>query len=199
MPYSSRVPKLWSATIEEHRRTVHDAIVDSTWALVKERGLLAVTMSQIADRSGIGRATLYKYFPDVEAILVAGHRRHVTNHLRELTRLRDGGGSPGERLEAVLRAYAFLAYHRERHSTPELGALLHRGEDVTHAELQLVDLFRGLMVEATAARQLRDDVASEELAIYCLHALGAASSLTSDAAVQRLVDVTIAGVRPPPK
>lgn len=190
------MPKLWSETIEEHRRTVHDAIVDSTWALVKERGLLAVTMSEIADRSGIGRATLYKYFPDVEAILLAGHQRHVTNHLEQLTKLRDGAGSPGERLEAVLRAYALIAYHRERHSTPELGALLHRGEDVSRAQQQLVDLFCDLLSEARTARQLRDDIASEELAHYCLHALSGARTLPSDAAVERLVNVTLAGLRP---
>ena len=178
---------------------MHDAIVDSTWALARERGLLAVTMSEIADRSGIGRATLYKYFSDVEAILSAGHQRHVANHLDELTKLRDGVGSPGERLEAVLRAYAFIAYHRERHSTPELAALLHRGEDVSRAQRQLVDLFRDLLAEARVAQEIRDDVAPEELANYCLHALSAASSLPSEAAVGRLVAVTMAGLRPSPE
>jgi AcrR family transcriptional regulator len=45
------------------------AILDTTAALVAEGGLLSVTMSRIAEEAGIGRATLYKYFPDVEAIL----------------------------------------------------------------------------------------------------------------------------------
>ena len=192
------MPKLWSETIGEHRRAVRDAIVESTWLLVEERGLLAVTMSEIADRSGIGRATLYKYFPDVEAILLAGHQRHVADHLEELNKLREGAGSPGDRLEAVLRAYAFIAYHRERHSTPELGALLHRGEDVSRAQQQLVDLFRDLLVQTVAAGQSRDDVAPDELANYCLHALSAASTVASAGAVERLVEVTLAGLRPLP-
>lgn len=34
-----------------------------------------MTMSRIAEEIGIGRATLYKYFPDVEAILLAWHER----------------------------------------------------------------------------------------------------------------------------
>jgi len=66
------VPKLWTVTIEEHRRAVRDATLDTTAALVAERGLASVPMSQIAAETGIGRATLYKYFPDVEAILAAG-------------------------------------------------------------------------------------------------------------------------------
>ncbi len=54
---------------------MQDAALDATAALVAERGLRSVTMSQIAAQSGIGRATLYKYFPDVEAILLAWHER----------------------------------------------------------------------------------------------------------------------------
>lgn len=54
------VPKLWSETIEAHRREVHDAIIETTAARVAEHGLRAVTMSQIAEETGIGRATLYK-------------------------------------------------------------------------------------------------------------------------------------------
>jgi AcrR family transcriptional regulator len=188
------VPKLWSDTIEAHRRTVHDAILDTTWALVTERGLLSVTMSQIAEKTGIGRATLYKYFPDVEAILYACHQRRVAGHLHHLTQLRDGGGDPAERLEAVLRAYAMIAYHREKHGTEELGALLHRGEHVTRAQQQLVDLIADVLREVAAAGQLRDDVGPDELASYCLHALGAAGSLPSEAAVHRLVTVTLAGL-----
>ena len=45
---------------------------------------------------------------------------------------------------------------------------------------------------------VRTDVATEELASYCLHALGAARSLPSKAAVRRLVEVTLAGLRPDP-
>ena len=196
--YASAVPKLWSETIEGHRRTVHEAILDTTWALVAERGLLSVTMSQIAEATGIGRATLYKYFPDVEAILAAGHERHVTAHLERLGKLRDQPGDARQRLAAVVEGYALIAYHRARHGTPELGALLHRGEHVTRAQRQLVDLFQDVLTGAAEVGQLRGDVAPDELANFCLHALGAASGLPSEAAVHRLVEVTLTGLRPVP-
>ena len=96
------MPKLWTETIEEHRRAVHDATLDTTAALVREHGLAAVTMSQIAAAAGIGRATLYKYFPDIEAILMAWHERDVLAHLQELAALADRPGRPLERLGAVL-------------------------------------------------------------------------------------------------
>lgn len=44
---------------------------------------------------------------------------------------------------------------------------------------------------------LRDDVAPDEFASYCLHALMAASNLPSKAAVRRLVSVTLTGLRSP--
>jgi len=190
------VPKLWNETIEAHRHAVREAILDNTWALVTEHGLTSVTMSQIAEKTGIGRATLYKYFPDVEAILFAWHQRRVTGHLEHLGELRDQTGAAGERLEAVLEAYALISHHREHHGT-ELVALLHRGEHGAWARQQLIDLIRDLLTEVAETGDVRDDVAPDELASYCLHALTAASSLPSKAAVRRLVKVTLAGLRPP--
>ncbi len=190
------MPKLWHETIAAHRREVRDAILDTTWALVAEHGLAAVTMSQIAEETGIGRATLYKYFRGVEAILVAWHERHVTGHLAHLAELRDRAGDAGERLDAVLEAYALIAYHRGHHGA-ELGTLLHQGEHVVRAQQQLIDLIRDLLTEAAETGDLRDDVPPEELASYCLHALTAAGSLPSTDAVRRLVTVTLAGLRPP--
>ncbi len=58
-------------------------------------------------------------------------------------------------------------------------------------------MIRDLLAEGAKTGKLRDDVAPSELASYCLHALAAASSLPSKAAVRRLVTVTLAGLRPP--
>jgi AcrR family transcriptional regulator len=192
--YTAAVPKLWNETIEAHRRAVRDATLDTTAALVAEHGLRSVTMSQIAEETGIGRATLYKYFPDVEAILVAWHERQIGGHLELLAELRDQAGDAGERLEAVLEAYALIQH--EHHGT-ELAAFLHRGAHVARAQQQLRDFIRDLLTEGAKAGDLRDDVAPGELASYCLHALTAARSLPSKASVRRLVTVTLAGLRPP--
>jgi AcrR family transcriptional regulator len=184
---------LWNATIESHRHEVRETILDVTAALVAGQGLHSVTMSRIAEETGIGRATLYKYFPDVGAILTAWHERQVTAHVAHLTALRHQGGSAAERLEAVLEAYAFI---QQKHHAGELAAALHRGEHVGRAHHHLSNLIRGLVVEGARAGDLRKDVAAEELASYCLHALRAAGGLPSRAAVHRLVAVTMAGLRP---
>ncbi|OAH12791.1 TetR/AcrR family transcriptional regulator [Streptomyces jeddahensis] len=189
------MPKLWNETIEEHRRAVRDAVLETTAALVSEHGVRAVTMSQIAEGSGIGRATLYKYFPDIESIMMAWHERQIAGHLDQLAELRDRAGTPGERLQAVLETYAFIQQQRHGHGG-ELSALLHRGGHVAHAEQHLRHFIQSLLVEAVQAGEVRDDVAPDELTGYCLHALAGAGSLSSKAAVRRLVAVTLAGLRP---
>jgi hypothetical protein len=59
------------------------------------------------------------------------------------------------------------------------------------AQQRLRDFIRKLLTEGAAAGDVRNDVAPDELASYRLHALTAASSLPSKAAVRRLVTVTL--------
>ncbi|MFI7668083.1 TetR/AcrR family transcriptional regulator [Nocardia sp. NPDC049526] len=187
------MPKLWNETIEAHRQQVRDAILDGTAALVFERGLRAVTMSQVAERAGIGRATLYKYFSDVDTILRTWHARQIDTHIGELARIRDGAGNIGERLDAVLTAYAHIAQQTRSHDR-ELVRFLHPDEQIVNAQQQLREMIRQLIEEGAEAGELRDDVPADELANYCLHALGGAAELGTEAAVARLVSVTANGL-----
>lgn len=197
--YSKGVPRLWDETIQAHRHQVRDAILDTTAALVFEHGLRSVTMAQIADKTGIGRATVYKYFPDVDTILHAWHHHQITVHLAQLTEVVSRVNDPGPRLEAVLRAYARIAHQtRGRHDT-EIGRFLHRDEHLADAQRQLHDLITGLITDAVRHADLRSDTPPSELAAYCLHALNAASNLPSQVAVDRLVTVTLTGLRSAPE
>nr|WP_202897036.1 TetR/AcrR family transcriptional regulator [Actinopolymorpha pittospori] len=190
---------MWNETIDAHRRAVRDATLDTAAALLAEHGLASVTMSKIAELTGIGRATLYKYFPDVDAILLAWHEREVGRHLDELTKVLERAGSdPSDRLRAVLTAYAIIHQRRarqHRHHGAELAAFLHRDEHTSLAHTRLHGLVRDAVEAAALAGGVRDDVSPDELALYCLHALAAAGFLPSTVAVERLVDVTFTGLR----
>ena len=92
----------------------------------------------------------------------------------------------------MLHAFALISHQRQ---DTELAAMLHRGEHVAHAQQKLLELVRDLISEGAKQKELRDDVSARELASYCLHALTAASALPSKPAVERLVKVTLAGLR----
>ena len=194
--YTELMPRLWNKTIEAHRREVRDAILHTTARLVAEHGLRAVTMSQIAEDTGVGRATLYKYFPDVDAILLAWHEQQIAGHLHPLAQVQSRADDASKRLAAVLEAYALISHETHGHHGTDYAAFLHRDEQVSSAQQRVRTMIRDLLAEGARSGDLRDDIAPDELATYCLHALTAAGSLPSKAAVRRLVSVTLAGLRP---
>ena len=174
-----------------HRSSVRSAVLAAAGELVAERGL-GLTMSEIAERAGIGRATLYRHFRDVDAVLLAWHEHQVAGHLQHLTGVRDGvTGSAGQRLEAVLVAYAELSAHGPGGAA---AGRLHRGQHMEPARASLHDFITELVVEAVRAGQVRSDVPAEELAIFLLGALSSTRSI-DPAASRRLVTVAMDGVR----
>jgi len=188
------VPKLWEESIDEHRRSVRDAITEATWRLAEEHGPLSLTMSQVAGAAGIGRATLYKYFTDIESILAAHHARHVEEHLQALDDLRGKAQPPGTRLVAVAEAYASICFHRGRHSSADISSLVHRGPDVADAERRLHDIFADLIAQAAADGLVRTDLGPDELAAYCRRALEAASQAKDLDGAARLTRVVLDGL-----
>jgi AcrR family transcriptional regulator len=190
------VPKLWNETIDAHRAAVRKAVLETTAALVAEHGLTSVTMSRIAKDSGIGRATLYKYFPDVESILLAWHEQQISHHLGRLAEVRDRTEGAAARLEAVLREFALISRVSRQHHDGDVAAFLHRGRQVNQAQQRLHKMVEDLLADAAQSGEVRGDIAPGELASYCLHALTAAGDLPSEAAVHRLITVTLTGVRP---
>src|SRR5256885_3711104 len=114
------MPKRGDETLDTPRRAVRDAVLTTTAALAAAHGLLSVTMSRIAEETGIGRATLYKYFPDVESILLAWHDQQIAAHLQLLAEARDRPGDARARLETVLETYAAISHGAHGHRDSEL-------------------------------------------------------------------------------
>jgi hypothetical protein len=74
--------------------------------------------------------------------------------------------------------------------------VLHRDDQVTRAEHHLLSMISDLIKVAAKAGTVRDDVSPTELANYCVRALTASRTLPSRAAIRRLVEVTLDGLRP---
>jgi AcrR family transcriptional regulator len=196
--YGDVVPKLWTETIDAHRAAVRDSALDAVGALVAEHGLVALTMSQVAQRAGIGRATLYKYFPDAQTIVAAWHERQVARHVDQLAAAADPAEPAAVRLRTVLRTYArIVAHDMAGHHGSELATVIHRADHVHRAQQRLHGFVRDLIAEAARAGDVRDDVAADELAGYCLHALTAAGTPPGRVPADRLVAVTLDGLRTP--
>src|SRR5215218_6018404 len=158
------MPRIWADSIDLHRRQVHEAILDATAALIAERGPTSVAMSTIADRVGIGRATLYKYFPDVESILLAWHARDFGDRLAQLTDLTEDDSAT---LEDVVD---FVRRHRARHDARGTGDIVgtvahaiagHRGAIPDAVERQITTALASLVGRLARQGQVRSDLPVE--------------------------------------
>ena len=95
------------AELEEQTRK---RITESAVSLHEERGPARTPISAVAERAGVRRSTVYRHFPDEEALFAA-----FSSHWRAANPPPDPGAwaaieDPGERTETALRElYAFYA------------------------------------------------------------------------------------------
>lgn len=87
-----------------------------------------------------------------------------------------------------------ICFHRGRHSSTELAALVHRGPELLDVEGRLHQLFVAALEEARADGVTRQDTSADELAYFCLHALPAAGQSANGEQVSRLVRLVLDGL-----
>jgi AcrR family transcriptional regulator len=127
------------AELEEETRR---RITESTVALHAEVGPARTSISAIAERAGVRRSTVYRHFPDEEALYAA-----CSSHWRAANPLPDPAvwaaiADPAERAATALRdLYAFYARTRSMYDSllrdepvvPVVERLLQRFHDFLHA------------------------------------------------------------------
>ena len=90
-------------------RDTRARILDTAWGLVRERGIGAVTVADIAAATGVSRQLLYVYFENRAGLLVAMARRHDVRSGFAGRAAETGSLPPVEALERLLRLwFAYL-------------------------------------------------------------------------------------------
>lgn len=75
---------IWPEMMDGARQRLALHIGRTALGLIAEHGLGGTTMSRLAKAAGVSRATLYKYFPDVEAAVVAYVAAEIERYQAEL-------------------------------------------------------------------------------------------------------------------
>ena len=83
--------------------TASDRIIEATFVLVAEHGLGSVTMTEVADRAGVARQTLYNHFSDVEQIIVTGIEQYAQTGFAQLVDLLEATGTAEAKMELLAR------------------------------------------------------------------------------------------------
>ena len=193
------MPQIWAESIEQHKRQTEARIIDATVTLVAERGLSATSMSQVAERAGIGRATLYSYFPDVEHILLAWHDQEVERYHQALAdELAAQPDAPAALRVFITRMIEGFAGEHDQGldaSRIELSAL---SPDIKRqmgsATAKLASLLADILEHGMCAGQLRQDLDVELTAALIMRTASAAREQLQEeqASARELADATLA-------
>ena len=180
-----RMPRIWDDTVAGHKDKLRRSIVDAAVALVAERGRTDVSMSAIAERAGIGRATLYNYFPDVDHILVAYVVGAFDQQHAALDQRLAGIDDPLARLHATLElVVGYFASAAHRAASPiGLDTFGPETQDQVDAATRAFrDRLAVMIRDAADAGLLREDLDPEFAADALNQLLGAARSMAMQGA-----------------
>ncbi len=97
------MPRITGPTIAAHVAQQEQAVVRAATELFAERGFATVTMADIAERVGLARSSLYRYFPDKDHILLAWLRRENTALVQRSAAIAASDAAPHVRLRRWLR------------------------------------------------------------------------------------------------
>ena len=182
------MPKMWVETLDGHREAVRQAAIDAAMAIASDIGFQKVSMSEVAARTGITRATLYKYFADVDAIFVEWHRRMLEKHLAHVEAIAEKDGEAADRLTEILFFFAMTA---RRHHGTRFADALHDREHARAAEERLIAVVEGIVADGVDAGTFSTDLSPREAAVFLQGSLSKVDRLPDEAAVKRLVRLLV--------
>jgi len=98
---------------QERSRATVDAIVEAAARVFAERGFARGSTNRIAEQAGVAIGSLYEYFPNKAAILVAVAERHLERMLDDVDRVLAEAEASRPSLETLLRRFvgAMLDVH----------------------------------------------------------------------------------------
>jgi len=110
------VPKVTGGSVAAHRQATRDAIFAAFSELVYERGYDAVSLADVAAAAGMSRTTMYNYFSDKDALVVAFTESEVRGFTESLAAGLAAAATPVERLRVYVRSQ--LGYISRNHLPP---------------------------------------------------------------------------------
>ena len=185
--------------IETTRRPRADAarnrekLLDSASAVVAETGELS--LAAVATRAGVGIGTLYRHFPNRDALLAALYRNEVDRLHRAAVRL-GKELPPFEALKKWLGGYATLMRMKYGMADAMRSALNSDAQVFSHSRVKLIDALSSLLSAAVAAGAIRSDADPDDI-LLAVSASVSASRGRDDAAkkTDRLLALIIDGLR----
>lgn len=167
-------------------------VIDAAQAVFSERGPDA-RMEEVAERAGVAVGTLYRHFPNKEALLealIAERLGQVVEVARDVLH-RDV--EPWEAFSKVMRRLTGMAY--EDRAFAYVVPLLGDEGEVGEAKRRVGALLEELVHKAQEAGKMRPDVSAEDLPPLFMGMVMASPPGFSPARQERYVQIILDGLR----
>ena len=139
-------------------------VLEAALALMREDGLKALQIRTIASKAGYSVGSVYKHYPDIDALIIAVNGVTLTQMNELLSQSMQQSDDPLERLKLLARCYMHFAYSQPNlwrglfeHHLPDDGAIpdAHKAQNVellALIERELANLSPNLDQEALSIR-----------------------------------------------
>lgn len=104
-------------------RTVRDAILDATDDLLRRFGYKKMTIDDLAREVGIGKGTVYLYFPSKEEIALSHIDRIIERMKTRLWDIANSGVAPEKKMKRMLIERVMFRFDSVQHYTTSLSDL----------------------------------------------------------------------------
>ena len=99
------MPKIIGESLASHRELTRARLFEALGSLMGEQSFESITMSQIAERAGVGRTAVYNHVADKEVLLLAYMREVTSEFASILTQRLDAEPDPLMRLRIYVRSH----------------------------------------------------------------------------------------------
>ena len=99
------MPKIIGESLASHRELTRARLFEALGSLMGEQSFESITMSQIAERAGVGRTAVYNHVADKEVLLLAYMREVTGEFARVLTQRLEAEPDPLMRLRIYIRSH----------------------------------------------------------------------------------------------
>ena len=170
-----------------------EALLAAAGEVYAERGVEA-SLEEIARRAGVGIGTLYRHFPNRDALNEAVYRREVDSLCDGVDALL-ADRSAVDALSEWMRRFAGYVARKRGMAMALKSALGPDNELFSHSHRRISESLEALVKAAEASGAIRSDVDSEDLLRAMSGICMATDSTASAARTARIVDLLIDGLR----
>ncbi len=138
---------------------IRQEILRAAEAIFTRRDFHEVLMEEVAHECGVGKGTLYRYFPSKRDLYLAVMLEGMESLCADLRAALEGPGSPAEKIECVVRCILshfwdrrlfFALLHSNEHKSDDF-----EGREWQRRRAEIVEIVQRTLEEAIAAGDMR--------------------------------------------